>query len=266
MYELIEGELAGSSILVITHRRSLAKKYHARLGDSGFTCYLDADGSVTEERTIVCINSIHRIPERCFQAIFIDEAVGVLSQLTSQLLRDHGIIICRLSNLLLRAERVYFLDAFVTSTIVHDYATLLASHKAVAVRWIRNQFILKKEGSARQTEMVLGESAGCKTALQAAFLDHICKSLQAGRKVYVPCTTKACADTVAAAVAEKALTDRFQVYTSTSDDDAKQHAIADVDAAWAQLDLVVASNAIESGVSCELKGHFTEVRGAEAGL
>jgi hypothetical protein len=49
-----------------------------------------------------------------------------------------------------------------------------------------------------------------------------------------------------------------QVYTSTTDQEAKDDAIANVNTAWEDVDCVVASNSLESGISYEGQ-RFTEV-------
>jgi hypothetical protein len=59
------------------------------------------------------------------------------------------------------------------------------------------------------------------------------------------------AETVAKAVAEKLPTIKYQIYTSTTDDEVKDDAIARVDIVWSELDMVVASSSIEAGVSYE---------------
>ncbi len=63
---------------------------------------------------------------------------------------------------------------------------------------------------------------------------------------------------VAAAVKQRCPGVRYQVCTSETDDAIKDEAIANVSVAWEVLDLVIASNSLESGVSYE-GSRFTEV-------
>lgn len=120
----------GATALVVTSSRSLALKAHGAYARYGFANYQNTSGPLTDERVIVCSDSLHRVDRDAFDLVVMDEAFSTLQHFNSTLMERREFNVQKLQQLLSAEGRVIMLDAAADTTLLTNVvgaATLLGA-------------------------------------------------------------------------------------------------------------------------------------------
>lgn len=173
---------AKRSVVLLTHRRSLAKNLSNRLGLHN---YQDLENGTITDFSVVCVNSLtSRLDEAAAQydIVIIDESEQVLRNLLSSTLRqDLSDIFNKILLLLSNALQVVCLDADLSSDMTIELITLMRDPKGVKARdqcvGIINNY---KIGAGRSIRWL-------PTKYQ--LLAEIAEAAEAGKKIFVASST-----------------------------------------------------------------------------
>jgi hypothetical protein len=116
---------ADKSILVITYRRTLARKHHQELVNYGFDIYLEK-GKYSSERLIVCLDSLYRLEKICYDYVIVDEIDSVLSHFQGDYMRHvKKLVIGKWEHYIKNCGRMLVLDANVNNWRVYNSLSVL---------------------------------------------------------------------------------------------------------------------------------------------
>ena len=230
------------TVLQVTFRRALAWAAASLTGPAGVTYLEVEDGTPLSARDFprltVVVNSITRV-RGPYDVLVVDELVSVLDMLASELLQPELRVkaVAALVDLLAAARTVVVADAMLDATCL-QFLTLARAGGALRVL----DFPTRNHGD--YTYYPHAEVGTWLAALDAA--------VDAGRKVVVPCMTKAQAVKVAARYADRV---PVQLYTADTPPEDLRTAMATLDTRWAAASVLVYSPVITAGCSFERR-HF----------
>jgi len=82
---------AGVRVLIILHRVNLCIEFHNVLAGLGFDLYTDPDVDVANStRLIICIDSLHKNNNECYDLVIIDEVTEVVKQMCGLKCKAYG--------------------------------------------------------------------------------------------------------------------------------------------------------------------------------
>ena len=178
--------------LFITYQILLSKKYHANLNkvleENGFVNYLDVgdkdNRAITNNKIIICLDSLTRVATRNFDFVFIDEVLSVLLHFNSPLMRNVSKVSGLFENLIRHAKYLYVLDACVDNSIVYNFIQYIAYHRGVKPYWIRNKYI---RPSNRSATVVINNEKRSESGLRVSMITQVLESLKQNKKELINC-------------------------------------------------------------------------------
>jgi hypothetical protein len=180
-------EAPDTKVLFITYQRRLARKYQAELPED-FVCYLDAEGTITDNKVIVCLDSVVRLPLATkWDYVIVDEAASVLLHFSSPCMTDSAQVCTRFAHILHQAKHILLMDACADHSIVHDTVEYLSHHKRVQPYFVRNNYV---RPTNRQATIVVCDQSKHAAALKARAIKHVLEAMRAGKRVVVPSSNK----------------------------------------------------------------------------
>ncbi len=243
-----------TSVLILTYGRTISGALAAQLKSAGFINYLDVKGPILNDRAIVCIDSSHRVAHRVYSVVIIDEMTCTMGHFQSPFMKHDNV--CRdLAEQCTFAERVLFLCATVSNTMSVLAIENIAESRHQPVFWIKNTYVRETN---RNACIIVNGSCQKTKAMQDALVTDIMIRLKAGARIVVPTTSKTFAEVLQEAVmSDDALKDkRVKVYHSETDREQKCADLANIQEAWAGVDLLVYSPTIGAAISFE-QDNFT---------
>ena len=248
---------AGASALVVTHSRVFSNKMKADLEALGFKCYLDMEpGIISEHRVVCCLDSVPRLKLPVvggYNIVIIDEVLSMLGRVTSDFMpRDE--VYAALEHILFVSPVLLFMDAYVDNNFCYQFIQHLESARNGKCTWIWNTHITQNN---RKPEYVLNRVSDRAGKHKRAAIKDIIDALYAGNKVVVPTSSRGFVNDVLAELDLHGARDKFKIGAYTRDTPKKviEDAIKDCHAAWQDLDLLIYSPSITSGISFKLP-HF----------
>lgn len=247
----------------------------------GFKAHTDIEGALVYPRISTCVESLLRVPaDTVFSLVFMDEILGILSQLISSTVPDHGAVCARIVDLLVKAKRVFASDAYGDNTLVHDFLLHLCRLRALyhgrpcrltAIRngWVRPPPEPSTGLAPRRGLIFITDNPGRKgeKAVQGAFMAAVLAAVRAGEKVACPCATKSVAVALHAMLLREVPGLAVALYTSDTSPQDRRATLENINRVWKQFAVVIFTNAIESGASFEvgaLRTLWPPARGAWA--
>lgn len=252
---------AGDAILVVTFGIALANKLTDDLNGHGlrFTNYQDVlrPNRLTQERLVVCLDSLWRVPEQTFAVVVLDEAVSLFEHFDSpHMSKRSGHTCLHLEVLLMRARTTYLLDASLDCTIIKGVVDHFQLRGGKKVYWVRDKFVrpTNRRLYIYRADSGLPGSLKANGLLRAAIMKTIAL-LREGKRIVFTSSTASAVRSLESIVGQ-ALSDRdppvkMLTYTQQSrgtSDEATGHSVA---LAWDGLDLLAYSPTITAGISYE---------------
>lgn len=242
-----------TSAVQITFRRSLAWSANELLG-AGATLYSSLPkGAISARqhpRLTIVVNSISRV-SGVYDVVVIDELVSVIDMLASTLLNARNRVDAAhtLACLIGAARTVVVADAMLDATAL-DFVLLC--------RRLNSDYSRRGPPAAAELQVhdyiqrVHGDYVYYAHAAVETWMEVLNNALAAGRRVVVPCMTKAMANRLASIYSDRYAT---MCYTADVDPERLHAHMADIHTYWARAQLLIYSPVVSAGVSFELR-HF----------
>jgi hypothetical protein len=247
--------------LFITYQILLSKKYHETLRELDFVNYHDVKGPITDNKIIVCLDSLHRVRTQNFDFIFIDEVLSVLLHFNSSLMKNVSSVSTLFELLLLQAEHVYLLDAAADNAMVYNFVNYLAGKKNTSVYYIRNKHV---KNSNRNCNLYLNrlKGSGYPQALRNAAFQKVASMLVKNKKVVVSSSTKGFTKELHQYLKKQPGMEmkRIIIYNSDSEKSLLHAHASNLNAKWLEYDAVIYSPTIGAGLSFD-PTHFDNLVG-----
>jgi hypothetical protein len=248
-----------TKILFITYSRTLSMKYAHELKGFGFVNYLEREKSehITDNKVIVCLDSLCKIKTKEFDFIIIDEITSVLLHFNSKHMTRCNEINAWFEFLLIFAKHVIVLDACVDNTIVYDVMEHIAARKHTKPHYIRNTFIRE---SNRNAHILRNTKQSLTQAFKKAIFDHVVDLLAENKKVVVTSSTKAFVVELETYIKEsKRIKKNIRILAYHSgNNDVKKSQSDQFYKEIMECDILIYSPTITAGVSIEFP-HFDEL-------
>jgi hypothetical protein len=247
-----------TKILFITYSRTLSMKYAHELKAFGFVNYLDREKSecITDNKSIVCLDSLCKIRTKDFDFIIIDEITSVLLHFNSKHMARCTEINAWFEYLLTFAKHIVVLDACVDNTIVYDVMEHIAARKHTKPYYIRNTFIRE---SNRNATILRNTKQSLTAAFKTTIFDYVIERLAENKRVVVTSSTKGFVEELTAYIKEsKKVTNKRIIFYHSGNNDVKKSQSEQFYKDIKQCDAMIYSPTITSGVSIEFP-HFDEL-------
>lgn len=237
-------------IVFVSFRRTFSSATSKSFAD--FLLYTNIKGTISQERVIVQVESLHRIDPEIYgrvDLVVLDESESIIDQFGSSLSMHHAQDFAVFQWLIKNAKMVIAMDAFIST------------RTSILLTRMRG-----KEGSCLITN-------GYKNATDykyyfsynyACWLFALHESLRKNEKVVI-CSNCASEARVISNILEDNFGDiRIKMYTADTPARTKTDDLADVDIAWCDCDVLIYTPTITAGVSFEkihydrLFGYFTD--------
>ena len=247
----------GTKCLFITYQILLSKKYSEELEKYGFVNYLDRkqEYSITDNKIIICLDSLWKIKTLNFDYIFIDEVMSVLLHFNSPLIKDINTLSLRFELLMLQANRIYLLDTCVDNIIVYNMIKYLELKKNIKAYWIRNTHV--KETN-RNVTLYYNKNAKYKAALDISCINTIIKSLKNNKNIVVCSSTKTFTELLKSKIDIECPEISTIVYNSNTDQNIISNDSLNPNQSWLKYKCLIYSPTISAGISFT-EQHFDEL-------
>lgn len=254
-----------ATILILSHSRNLCYSLFEALRDYDFVLYNDKNNTKgfflwSHPRLICCVNSMHRIaPDMVYDLLVIDEHMSVAAS-TSQpaAMMKHSWVIPKLIAHCKDSKQVILMDANASSYSAYSFASYVATLRGLErPYWIRNTY---RRPTNRTFHFVVSRSnsKAAANAIRAQCLQAILKKVRMGKRIVVPTSSSEFANFVYEQVSSAFPHLKTVVYTGETEEEVRVADIQNVDSAWADIDVLIYSPAINAGVSFT-KPRFHEV-------
>ena len=243
---------AERSVLVLTHRRSLARNLSNRLKLSN---YQDLEGGTLSNFSVVCVNSLtSRLKESAarYDIVIVDESEQVLRNLLSETLKYHlSDIFNKILLLLKNAQRVICLDADLSSELTIDIIARMRDPKHERAD---DDYI----GIINNFRIGTGKTVRC---LQSRYqlLAEISRAADEGKKLFIACSTARAATVIGTSLASQDKSVLI-ITAKTSNDPDVMAFQSDPNDSVGQYDVVVASPSLQTGFSIDPE-YFDQIYG-----
>jgi Origin of replication binding protein/Primase C terminal 2 (PriCT-2) len=250
------------------------------LKSSKFVNYLDRKGALTEDRVIVCLDSLLRVDiSHTFDYVMLDEGVSVMNHLLSPYMDNRNIVCDALRKVLVSCNKVRFIDAYVDDTSMQSFIGRLGEIRSQKVYNIWNRYVRVRDVSSNHMTVIVnpigcnfrtnkstsdggegegkgkgGDDVESSLSLEEAFLTHVVSVLFKGGNVVCPVSKKSTLEKL-----EKFIRSYPEIanidmacYTSETDRKIIMQDSLDTNTTWRNLRLVAYTPTISAGVSYEL--------------
>ncbi len=242
------------SILLVGHRISLLSSLSERLG---LSYYLTTKGR--SERMAISLDSLTRFATQVgptwkpYDTLFIDESEQVLRHLTAETLKKRRQdVVNVLIQIIRSAKRIVCLDADLTGELSVDLIALLRGEEQLRTDALVG-YLNEYQASGRAIEIF---------PTRAQLLADLADRLASRQAVYITTNRRDFAEKLDLIIAKLWPGARTLVVSSRTRDDAKVKAFhEDPEKASAKFDVVIATPAMTTGTSIDIKGHFKAVYG-----
>ena len=207
---------AGQRVLILTHRRELARGLAARLGAG---CYLDRQGCLTikpGEALVLSIDSLHKLTlregeSRAPDLVIIDESEQATRHLFGNTIKDLRLTSNCLFAVLRQARRVVFADAD-AGPLTHQLATSCAGRTQGLLN-VHNTWREWSFSASCRVDVLMNRHKAGRMQLWAAVVETV-RGLKAGERIHVTCTAKAQAEEIAGMLRAEGLGEGVLLVTS----------------------------------------------------
>lgn len=240
------GGLAAPRIVMLSFRQTFSGNIKQAFPD--FTLYSDVHGELRDQRTIVQVESLHRLSTAEPVDLFImDECESILAQFSSGLIKDFSHTWACFAWLMQYSARVVCMDAYLSDRTFN------------VLKAMRPGF----EQSGHFHNCVYKNATADSYSIthnRALWFGTLFDALEAGNKVAVPISSLTEARGLEAQLRVRFPNRTIKLYSSeTSRAEARTH-FADVAKYWSRVDVLIYTPTVSAGVSFEL-AHFDYVFG-----
>lgn len=235
--------------LIVSFRQTFTKSVGGTFKE--FVQYNDVSGELTQQRLIVQVESLSRVPigqASRFDLLVLDEVESILDQFNSGLHRNPHESVAVFFWLLRTARRVIVMDANLSDR-THR---LLSEHRPgeIALNWNRFQ-----------------RAAGDRyhlTSDQGGWLRRLFDALETGKRIVVATNSLSEGRSIAAQIGTRFPDKQVQFYSSETPASEKARHFADVGAYWTGIDALIYTPTLSAGVSYtgrnfdQFFGYFTD--------
>lgn len=248
---LRESSVANKSVLCITYRQTLSKKFKGDFNE--FYNYLDGGELIDEEKLIICWNSLGRLVNRedfHYDIVVIDEIDSLLSSLTCSYVADQDRCIEILCKIIKKTGKFISLDAKALNRRTVEFITALRPD----ISLIKNTFIRPSNRTC-----IIKKVSG-KAGLRK-LIEEVLECAKLGKRALIPTTTSTAVYEIQDAIKERFPNKVVKIYTGeTNKDDPNGDDIINVNTEWCKCDFVIYSSAIPSAISFQVS-HFHKLIG-----
>ena len=237
-------------VLGLTSRRALVREAARRFGGA---IHEDVNGPLLQKRVWACINSTMRVPDFTEEFELIERDLLIIAEgeqtyknlFTSVLVgEESGHIYERLRSIIRNTKLIIIDDAFLSPEAIAFFTRLCGVSE--------EQVQIINHGTPDISQEIIKFSSW-EDAVNSAI-----KSIEREERCYISVTSKAMAKKLERKI-KRLFSDReVRVYHSDIDEETRKE-LEDVNLAWAEVDVVIASPTIASGVSFDLEDHFDRV-------
>lgn len=231
LYEKYDGE----SFLHISPRRSFAQNKAKQYEEYGVASYITKNNTTNQ---ICSLESLAKLKtQSSYKVIIFDEIEAIISQITSETVRNHRTMMETLERFMKSAEVMVAMDGLLSDKALTFFKMFDITPKVI----VNTTNTTKRTLKYIPMERVKGK----RQYLMNAFVASIEKDLEAGKKVYVTCASKTAAKRI-----YESLTPQWKGRLYTGEEaETKKDLREDVNEIWNQYDLIVANSAITVGIN-----------------
>jgi len=228
------------SMLIITHRRTLATKYEKDLTKLKFTNYMDVTGKLKVEEhphLIISVDSLNRLSiSSKWDFIMIDECDQILGQFNSDVMKNKQHNFNQFKSCLEDAKQLLLLDEHLYTSRVINFMTELFNRNEI---WtIKNQFIVP----CNRVVSFINK--------KQEFTNEILTSVKNGEKIVIPSTSKEYLDELLLQInAIKPFGYQVKFYTSRNSQDIANDQKEGIVNSWGKVDCIGYTPTVTSGIS-----------------
>lgn len=240
------GGLVAPRIVMLSFRQTFSGNIKQAFPD--FTLYSDVHGELRSQRTIVQVESLHRLSTAEPVDLFImDECESILAQFSSGLIKDFSHTWACFAWLMRYSARVICMDAYLSDRTFNVLKTMRPGFEQTG----HFHNCIYKNATADSYSI---------THNRALWFGTLFDALEAGNKVAIPISSLTEARGLEAQLRARFPQRSIKLYSSeTSRAEARTH-FADVAKYWSRVDVLIYTPTVSAGVSFEL-AHFDYVFG-----
>jgi len=233
-------------IIALSFRVAFASSLSGTLKDEGFVSYADSRGVLNQNRFVVQVESLHRVPITGKRPglLILDECESIFGQFDSTYLGANRAKIWSVFEYLIKySERIICMDAHLSERTIN------------VIKSIRPDagFFLHRNTFANATTDICNITTDI-----GLFMELIRADLATGFKLVIPTNSRKAAKAI-----EKMIDDEFEdkvvgMFCQDTSAEKKKIECADVNLHWRKYDIIIYTPTISAGISFEEK-HFDRV-------
>jgi len=239
--------LMNNKIIFISFRQTFSANIKQKFDD--FTLYSQVQGPLDQNRLIVQVESLHRIPVsdefECPELIILDESESIFEQFGSGLGRSASQSWSVFEWLVKYADRVICMDAHLGSRTINLMNTL-RPNKQTKLHWNTHK-------NASRDKYFFTDNLGL-------FIFNLTEDVIRGYKVVIPTNSLKLSEAIYTMMIEDFPNKSVGIFNSLSENADKHRTFANVDEAWSVFDVLIYTPTVSAGVSFE-RNHYDSIYG-----
>lgn len=239
-------KLNESKIVILSFRQTWSTSVKEKF--PSFTLYSDVKGQLTQNKVIVQIESLQRLqihgrdPPDC---VILDECESIFEQFDSGNVKEFNKVFATFQYLIKYAKQVILMDAHISD---RTYNLLQHFRGIKSLYYHCNEYM-----NAKDTNYYF-------TSKQGMWLNELMKSIESGKKVGIPISSLAEAQTILSHLELKYPEKKIKLYSSMTSTEEKKEHFGNVNEFWLQYDVLIYTPTVSAGVSFE-QAHYDEIFG-----
>lgn len=239
-------------VVILSFRQTFSSsiKNSLNTNNQNFEMYSDFRGDIDlnlHQRIILQVESFFRLKTHVAPDLLIlDESESIIEQLESGLSKNISETWAKFEWLVKYSKRIICMDAYLSRRTINVVNKILSTSRRPEEEPIIYQINIHKN-SANDNYHIYTD--------KLQWLSSLFKELSVGKKIVLPTSSLAEAESIAAAASTKFPTKNISIFTSKTSMSEKRQAFENVHASWAGLDLLIYTPTVSAGVSFELE-HF----------
>lgn len=250
LHEFVKANFADPNlnIKILTFRQTFAYAIYEKFSGEGFTLYSDTKGLIDDNRTIIQLESLHRlnIREKHFDLLILDESESIFDQIGSGLFKSFNEAFAVFEFLIKHSAMVICMDAFMSQRTYNIIEQIRGLDNSVT-----QKNIYQRE---KDTTMNIYSEYDEWLKNMIDFLDN-------GKKIAIMCNSKIEARGIKKVLVEKYPQKNIFIYTQ---DEPQQYVkiehFRNIDKHWSKYDVLITTPTVSAGVSFEAS-HYDHVFG-----
>lgn len=245
-----DNKLVDPKILILAFRQTWSSS--VKEGFPDFTLYSDVKGKLDQNKLIVQIESLQRLQvygQEPFDCLVLDECESIFEQFDSGNVKEFNAAFATFQYLIKYSKQVILMDAHIsdrTFRLIQRFRGLKSLH-----------YHYNSYKNSRLDEYFV-------TSKQPVWLKEMIHSIEIGKKICIPISSLAEAQTIYEHLHELFPAKKIQIYSSQTSFDEKKEHFSNVNEYWKEFDILIYTPTVSAGVSFEqlhydrVFGYFTD--------